>query len=68
MNKSTELSLDQAPPIGVPMRFFLTTPLFAIAAFALLLWQDPDLLFSRWNPALLGATHLLTLGYMGLLM
>ena len=68
MSKPAELSLDQAPPIGVPLRFFLTAPLFALAAALLLIWQGPDLLDSRWNPALLGATHLLTLGYMGLIM
>jgi hypothetical protein len=68
MNKPAELSLDQAPPIRVPLRFFLTAPLFAITAALLLLWQGPDLLDSRWNLALLGATHLLTLGYMGLIM
>jgi hypothetical protein len=68
MNNSADLSLDQAPPIGVPLRFFLTAPLFAMTAALLLLWQGPDLLSSRWNPALLGATHLLTLGYMGLVM
>jgi hypothetical protein len=68
MNKPVELSLDQAPPIGVPFRFFLTAPLFAVSAALLLLWQGPDLLSNRWNPALLGTTHLLTLGYMGLIM
>lgn len=68
MNQPVGLSLDQAPPIGVPLRFFLTAPLFSLAAALLLLWQGPDLLASRWNPALLGATHLLTLGHMGLIM
>ncbi|MDD5404142.1 MAG: hypothetical protein PHZ14_06330 [Sulfuricella sp.] len=68
MSKPASLSLDQAPPITVPLRFFLTAPLFAITAALLLLWQGPDLFSSRWNPALLGATHLLTLGHMGLTM
>ena len=68
MNKPAELSLDQAPPIGVPLRFFLSAPLFAMITALLLLWRGPDLLSSRWNPELLGATHLLTLGYMGLVM
>jgi hypothetical protein len=35
------LSLDQAPPIDIPARFFLTAPLFAIAAGLLLAWQGP---------------------------
>jgi hypothetical protein len=68
MSQPASLSLDQAPPIGVPLRFFLTAPLFSITAALLLLWQGPDLLGSRWNPALLGLTHLLTLGHMGLIM
>ena len=38
MNQMASLSLDQAPPIGVPLRFFITAPLFAVAAALLLLW------------------------------
>jgi hypothetical protein len=68
MNQMTSLSLDQAPPIGVPLRFFITAPLFAFAAALLLLWQGPDIFSSRWNPAMLGTTHMLTLGYMGMIM
>jgi hypothetical protein len=68
MSQTASLSLEQAPPIGVPLRFFLTAPLFALAAALLMLWQGPDLLGSRWHPAMLGVTHLLTLGYMGLVM
>jgi hypothetical protein len=68
MNQPASLSLDQAPPILVPLRFFLSAPLFAIAAALLLLWQGPDMLLSRWHPALLGATHMLTLGFLGLTM
>lgn len=62
------LSLDQAPPIRVPLRFFLTAPLFALAAALLLLWSGPDIFSNRWEPAMLGITHLLTLGFMGLTM
>jgi hypothetical protein len=68
MNQMTSLSLDQAPPIGVPLRFFITAPLFAVAAALLLLWQGPGIFSSRWNPAMLGITHMLTLGYMGMIM
>lgn len=68
MSRPASLSLDQAPPIGVPLRFFLTAPLFAMVAALLLLWQGADLFSSRWNPALLGLTHLLTLGHIGLIM
>jgi hypothetical protein len=68
MNQMASLSLDQAPPIGVPLRFFITAPLFAVAAALLLLWQGPEIFSSRWNPAMLGVTHMLTLGYMGMIM
>lgn len=62
------LSLDQAPPIAIPARFFLTAPLFAIAAGLLLAWQGPTLLVSRWMPGALAATHLIAIGYLGLIM
>ena len=59
-----DLSFDQAPPIGVPFRFFLTAPWFGVAAGLLLLWQGGDMLASRWTPGALGLTHLLALGFM----
>lgn len=62
------LSLDQAPPILVPLRFFLTAPLFALLAALLLLWQGPQILTSRWHPYLLASTHLLTLGFLSMVM
>lgn len=58
------LSLEQAPPIGVPLRFFLTAPLFALAAGLLLVWQGEALLASRWSPAALAGTHLIALGFL----
>jgi len=63
-----ELSLDQAPPISVPLRFLLTAPLFGLVAAAVLILAGPDALASRWTPALLAATHLLTLGFLGMCM
>ncbi|MBI5007723.1 MAG: hypothetical protein HZB95_11455 [Nitrosomonadales bacterium] len=68
MNVPSGISLDQAPPIWVPLRFFITAPLFALTAALLLLWAGPELFSSRWDPAMLGITHLLTLGFMGLVM
>ena len=58
------LSLDQAPPISVPFRFFLTAPLFAFCAGLLLLIYGPDALVSRWSPITLALTHLITLGFL----
>lgn len=58
------LSFDRAPPFTAPLRFFLTGPLFLVAAALVLLVAGPDLLASRWSPALLAATHLVTVGFM----
>lgn len=68
MSQTSNLSLDQAPPLSVPLRFFLTAPLFALAAAAVMVWQGAALFDSRWNPAMLGITHLLTLGFMAMVM
>ncbi|MBE2293513.1 MAG: hypothetical protein IAF00_01125 [Phycisphaerales bacterium] len=62
------LALEQAPPFSVPLRFFLTAPLFLLLAAGLLLWQGPDVFTSRWQPATLALTHLLTLGFMAQVM
>lgn len=58
------LSFDQGPPISAPLRFFITAPLFAIGAGCLLLWAGPELFASRWTPAALALTHLVTVGFM----
>ncbi len=58
------LQLDQAPPLSVPLRFFLTAPLFGALAGLLLLWHGPAGLASRWTPTALAFTHLLTLGFL----
>lgn len=62
------LSFDKAPPFAAPLRFFLTAPLFSLAAGLLLLFVGPDLLASRWTPGLLAATHLITVGFMLMVM
>jgi len=56
------LSFEQAPPFSVPLRFFLSAPLFALLAALVALWQGAEVFDSRWSPATLAATHLLTLG------
>ncbi|MGD9787057.1 MAG: hypothetical protein AB7U30_03795 [Sulfuricellaceae bacterium] len=62
------LSFDQAPPIAVPFRFFLTAPLFLLAAAILLVAYGPEMMLSRHMPATLAATHLLTLGFTSMVM
>lgn len=63
----TLLSLEQTPPLSVPLRYILTAPLFAVLA-ALVILLYPDGLGNRWSPPLLGATHFLTLGFAGMVM
>jgi hypothetical protein len=58
------LSFDQAPPIGVPLRFLLTAPWFGVAAGLLLAWSGESAVASRWTPQALALTHLLVAGYL----
>lgn len=58
------LSFDQAPPFSAPLRFFLTAPLFAMLGGGLILYSGPDVFASRWTPAALALTHLITVGFM----
>lgn len=62
------LSFDQNPPLALPMRFFLTVPVFAALTAGLLLWQGEAALVTRWSPVTLALTHLLTLGCLSMAM
>lgn len=62
------LSFEDNPPLSVPLRFFLTAPLFAAVAAALLLWQGEAALLNRWSPHTLALTHLLVLGTLSMAM
>lgn len=62
MNPS--LGFDQAPPISVPFRFFLTAPVFLAAAGMVLVLFGPQVAGSRWSPPTLAFVHLLTVGFM----
>ena len=64
--KNSALSLAQTPSLFVPLRFFLTAPLFAVACGMTLFWIGSDAFSSRWHPALLAATHFLTLGFIAM--
>lgn len=63
-----KLILSQSPPPWVPLRFFVTAPLFALAAAILTLWSDPITFASRWSMPLLAITHLLVIGFMAMIM
>jgi len=61
------LSIGQTPPLAVPMPYFLAAPLFLTAA-GVLLMLSPDMLGARWSPQALAATHLVTLGFLAMVM
>lgn len=65
---TAHLALEQTPPLSVPLRFFLTAPLFGLLASLLLLYEGPQLFSNRWSPEILALTHLLTLGFICMVM
>jgi len=67
MSLQAGLSFEQAPPFSLPLRFFLTAPLFLLAA-AGLITLSPEALASRWTPQALALTHALTLGFLAMTM
>jgi len=62
------LSFGDNPPLSQPLRYFLTAPLFAALAAALLLWQGAPALLTRWSPLTLALTHLMVLGCVSMTM
>ena len=58
------LSFEQAPPISVPYRFFLTAPLFGAVAGLVLVLLGPETLQSRWSHGALAMTHLIVVDFM----
>jgi hypothetical protein len=67
MSLQAGLSFEQAPPFSLPLRFFLTAPLFLVTAAALIVLA-PGALASRWSPHALALTHALTLGFLAMVM
>lgn len=56
------LSFESAPPLSVPARFFVSAPWYGVLAGLLVLVEGDKLFVSRWSPAMLALTHLLTVG------
>ena len=66
--KTGGLSLDQATAENIPLRFFISAPIFGILAGLMVLLKG-NLLFSNTRmPETVALTHLLTLGWMGSVM
>jgi hypothetical protein len=66
--KIASLSPDQAPPISVPLRFFAVAPVFLVLAALLLAMGDDNPFTNPHSPALLAATHCITLGFAAMVM
>jgi hypothetical protein len=66
--RQSGLRLDRIPPANIPFRFFLTAPWFAILAALLLLANGPETWTGLRNPVLIGITHLMTLGFVTMVM
>ncbi|MGP1450363.1 MAG: hypothetical protein ACTTJS_04475 [Wolinella sp.] len=62
------ISLEQAPPFSLPIRFFLSAPLFLILAGFLMLVGEHEALQSRWSWQSIALVHALTVGFGALVM
>ncbi|MEO8331402.1 MAG: hypothetical protein ABI479_03150, partial [Gallionella sp.] len=62
------LSTEQAPPISVPLRYFAMAPLFLVLAALMLAKGGSDSFADIHSPALLAATHCITLGFITMIM
>ena len=62
------LSLEQAPPLGVVLPFFVAASVFATAAGGLLAIRGAVVLATPFAPETLGFTHLGTLGFLMMVM
>lgn len=64
----TGLSYAQAPPFGLPLRFFLTAPLFLLLAAVAAIPTAPDWTADSHTLATIALVHLVTLGFLGMVM
>jgi len=62
------LSLHQAPPYKAVERFFLTAPIIGIIAGVVIFFTNPDAFLHRLTPQNLAIVHLLTLGFISMVM
>jgi len=63
-----KLAFEHTPGLALPLRFLLAAPWFGALAGLLLVWQGAEAMNTRWAPATLAVTHLLTLGFLGMAM
>ncbi len=56
------LSLEQAPPLGVPIKFFLSAPIFGVLLGLLFLFTPFLEVSNQYSSSAIAAVHLFTLG------
>lgn len=66
--KLITLSTEQAPPISVPLRFFAVAPAFLLLAALVLALSSGNPFANTHAPALIAATHAITLGFISMIM
>ncbi|HEU0233752.1 MAG TPA: hypothetical protein VFQ94_01290 [Gallionella sp.] len=66
--KLASLSTEQAPPISVPLRFFIAAPVFLALVALLLAMVGGNPFAALHSPAQIAATHHITLGFMAMVM
>jgi hypothetical protein len=60
--KTSNLSLDQAPPEDIPLRYLLTGPAFGILAGILLSVYGERIFITAWSLDTVALVHMITLG------
>jgi hypothetical protein len=66
--RSDGLRLQDAPPLAVPLPFFLTAPVAAMIAGGVLVGSGAAAVTTPWAPVTLSLTHLGTLGFLSMVM
>tara|TARA_B100001063_G_scaffold246727_1_gene287229 strand:- start:2347 stop:3615 length:1269 start_codon:yes stop_codon:yes gene_type:complete len=61
------LSLEQAPPIGVPIKSFLSAPIFGVLLGLLFLFTPFSEISNQYSFFAIGAVHLFTLGILSMI-
>lgn len=61
------LSLDQAPPISIPFRFFMTAPIFGILLGLVFFFSPFETISNQYSSLAIGAVHIFTLGILAMI-
>ena len=61
------LSLDQAPPISVPFRFFLSAPHFGVLMSFVIFFTPFNEISNQYSHFAIGVVHLFTLGILSMI-